>query len=349
MTITKRLSRFKTYPYTNTRVRVMRANLITDSEYRKLSKMELSAIAEFLTNRGYSQEIEELGTRYSGEELIERALKQNLANTYIKLIDISPEDVQELLQAYYRKFELQNLKIILRKHMRDADEDVTDVLIPTPGMYRETLQRYMEMDDIETIIDEFTREGFNDNLQNLLADTDNLTEMEDLLDLYYYRNLQEEARNVGGHSKLFMEFLQLEAALININLILRMKRRNYDYGTIIDRLVDIPTSQQIVDNDELAAQESYEDALELVRESAVGAYMDAEDLSPAEISHALDKFKLQKGIQMLHRDQLSVNPILGFMICKEIEFNNLRMLVRAKEEELGNEFIERNLINGVAK
>jgi len=36
------------------------------------------------------------------------------------------------------------------------------------------------------------------------------------------------------------------------------------------------------------------------------------------------------------------------MICKEIEVSNLRMIVRAKEDDLGEEFIDRNLVEGVA-
>lgn len=344
-----RLSQLKTYPYTNARVRAMRANLITDGEYRKLAKMQLGEIAEFLSNRGYSTEIEELGATYEGEELVERALKRNLSNTYMKLIRISPTEVEQLLWAYYRKFEIQNLKIILRKKIRDADEDVTDVLIPTPNMDRGTLQRYLDMNTTEDVLDAFTISGFDSNLRSLLSDADNLQEIEDLLDSYYYMHLQEQAAEAGVTSQLFTEFLQLDAALININLILRMKRRNYAYDDIMARLVDIPKRQQIVDNERLASADTYEDALELVKDSAVGKYVGDEERSAGEISRALEIYKLQNGIDMLHRDQLSVNPILGFMICKEIEVSNLRMIVRAKEEELGEDFIERNLTTGVAR
>lgn len=356
MNITNRLSRvknhtkrFKTYSYTNTRVRVMRADLISDSEYRKLTKMELSGITEFLENRGYSDEINDLATSHSGEELIERALKRNLANTYIKLIDISPDDVQEMLRVYYRKFELENLKIILRRHVRERTGDVSGVLIPTPEMDHETLQRYLQMESREEIIDRFTRETFDNDLATRLKEAEHLAEMEDLIDTYYYNRIQDEAADLGPRSKLFTEFLHLEDALLNISLILRMKRQDHDYSEIMDRLVDIPETQQIIDNKELASQDSYQDALERVQDSPVGEHIHEDEMSAAEISRAIERYKLEKGIKMLHKDQLSINPILGFMICKEIEVSNLRMIVRAKEEELGEDFIERNLITGVTQ
>lgn len=346
MNISNPVKRLKTYPYTNARVRAMRSNLVTDSEYRKLQKMELADIAELLSNRGYRQEIEELGAEYSGSELIERALKRNLSNTYMKLLRISPDEVETLLWAYYHKFEIQNLKTILRMQLRPERSDVSETLMPTSTMDQETLQQLQQMDSAEEVLDAFQIAEFEGNLQDRLADADTLQEIEDQLDIYYYEQLQQATERASHSSGLFQEFLTIETALTNINLILRMKRRGYDYDAIADRLIDIPAERQIVNNDELARADSYEDAFEIVQDSEVGQYIDEE--TPAEIGRALDKYKLNKGIQMLHKDQLSINPILGFMICKEIEVSNLRMITRAKEDELGEEFIERNLITGVS-
>lgn len=347
MSLTEKFSRLKTYPYTNARVRAMRANLVSDSEYRKLAKMSLSEIAEFLGNRGYGREMEELGAEYEGEELIERVLKRNLSNTYMKLIRISPTEVEALMQAYYRKFEVQNLKTLLRKQLRETEEDITEILIPTPSMDRGTLQRYLEMSSVDEVLDKFTIQSFDGNLQDALKDADSLQEMEDTLDAHYYMNLEERAHEAGVSSKLFTRFLQIETALLNITLILRMKRRDYGYEDILDRLVEIPTRLQIVDNEQLAQTDSYETALDMLRESKIGDHLTDGVESPAEISRALQTYKLEKGIEMLHTGQLTINPILGFMVCKEIEVSNLRMIVRAKEEDLSEDFIERNLVTGV--
>lgn len=338
-----RLAGMKTYAYTNTRVRAMRADLITDDEYRKLQKMTLQEIVEFLGQRGYGDEIDALAGEYSGAELIERAITKNLGNTYMKLLRISPEPIQELLSTYYRKIEIENLKTILREKLRDVD--AAGELMPTPNMDMETLRRYREMETADDVLDAFALDGFDRDLRTLLADADNLPEIEDTIDTWYYEHVQETATETKI-SQLFTEFLQLEVALKNIQLILRMTRHDRDRTVIEDRLIDIPEQQQVIPHDELLAAETYDDVVDRLEESDIGQFI--EKRTPAEIGRALETYKLQKGIQMLHTDQLSINPILGFMICKEIEVGNLRMIAQAKEEELGTDFIDRNLVRGVA-
>ncbi|MFB6166898.1 MAG: V-type ATPase subunit, partial [Candidatus Nanohaloarchaea archaeon] len=60
MNISQKLVKAKNYSYVNARVRARRGDLIADGEYRKLMKMELAEIAEFMENRGYQGEVNEL-------------------------------------------------------------------------------------------------------------------------------------------------------------------------------------------------------------------------------------------------------------------------------------------------
>ncbi|MFB6077104.1 MAG: V-type ATPase subunit, partial [Candidatus Nanohaloarchaea archaeon] len=221
MNVKQRIAGMKNYAYTNARVRAMRGNLITDQEYRKLSKMDLAEIAEFLENRGYREEIDELGADHRGAELIERAVRQNLAATYRKLMRISPEPVQELLSLYYRAFDIENLKIVLRQVVRGGEGDIDRMITPTPRFDAETVDRLAGMDDPGQVLEAVTVEGFDGDLRGMVDDPSDLAAVEDALDSYYYTNLVEQIDRVGVNSDLFREFLQLEAALTNISLILR--------------------------------------------------------------------------------------------------------------------------------
>ncbi|MDY6773812.1 MAG: V-type ATPase subunit, partial [Candidatus Nanohaloarchaea archaeon] len=106
-----------------------------------------------------------------------------------------------------------------------------------------------------------------------------------------------------------------------------------------------PSRRQLLEPQDLASL-SYEEILERLKESPAGGFIQEE--TSAEIQRALEKYKLNKGIQLMHEDQLGVNPVLGFMVCKEVEAKNLRMIARAKEEGLGEEFVDRNLVRGVS-
>lgn len=340
-------ARNRTYPYVNARVRAMRADLITDGEYRKLAKMDLSEIAEFLGQRGYTG-IEEYGADFEGAELLERAIRKRLLDTYRKLVRISPEPVQEMLQLYYRRFDVENVKMVLRSILRNPNVDLATMLLPTHDLSREELERWIEAGSVDEILQNVRFTGFDGSPLDFIEETDSLAAIEDGLDRYYYRNMLHAAERAGRHSEHFRDFLELEAALKNVNLILRLHRRRVDYETIMERVIDIPRGQQVLDTKRLANADTYDEAVDLVRKTPVGEHLDP-DASPAEIGRALDRYKLEKGITMLHRDTLSINPILGFMICMEIEAGNVTTVIRATEEEMGEEFIERNLITGVAR
>ena len=47
---------------------------------------------------------------------------------------------------------------------------------------------------------------------------------------------------------------------------------------------------------------------------------------------------------MLHMNYLSVDTILAFMFAKDMEVRNLRILLKGKQFDLQNEFIEGQII-----
>ncbi|MDY6768859.1 MAG: V-type ATPase subunit [Candidatus Nanohaloarchaea archaeon] len=341
--IVDRLTAVNNFSYTNARVRARRANLITDQEYRKLAKMDLAEIAEFLGKRGYDREMEELGADLSGEDLIETGVRRNLVRTYRELMVMSPDPVQEMLDVYFRKFDVENLKILLRAQQDGAD--VSDIVVPTRSLDQEALDRLAELDTPEAVIDAADLAGLDGDLQEHVPEDASIAELEDALDTHYYTNIIDRVDEIGGRSELFQRFLETEAALKNVSLVLRMKRRGYAYEDIVDRLIPV-TGRGPVDVQELARLETVDEVVNRLEESPVGEYLAGD--SPAEIQRGLETYKLKQGIRLMHRDQLGVNPVLGFLVCKEVEATNLQMIARAKEAGLGESFIERNLVEGVA-
>ncbi|MFB6166660.1 MAG: V-type ATPase subunit, partial [Candidatus Nanohaloarchaea archaeon] len=302
-------------------------------------------IAEFMENRGYQGEVNELGADHEGEDLIERAVRSNVARTYRELMKMSPGPVQELLSLYFRKFDIQSVKTVLREKLGGGGEDVDVMVLPTRELDRDTLERFMEM-EAEDILSEFHLKGFNGDVMDEVEDPSDLSEVEDALNIYYYTNLVEKAGEAGGQSRLFQRFLKLEAALKNISLILRLNRKDYTYEDIKEKLIPVPSSLQVVDEDMLARADE-EEMLKMLRESELGEYLE-EDLEIPQVETSMERYKLEQGVNMMHRDQLGVNPVLGYMVCKEAEARNLRMIARAKAEGLGEDFMERNLVGGVA-
>jgi len=78
--------KLKRYPYTYARVAAMRSNLLNKQQYHKLIKMELNSLIKFLEEETtYKEQIDKLAINYSGVDLIEHALNENLVTTTEKL------------------------------------------------------------------------------------------------------------------------------------------------------------------------------------------------------------------------------------------------------------------------
>ncbi|MCJ7429342.1 MAG: ATP synthase A1 subunit C [Candidatus Nanohaloarchaeota archaeon QJJ-5] len=331
------------YPYVNARVRAMRSKLLSSNDYRKAMNMSLAEINEFLQQQDYRDEINEYASDHDGADLLEIALRQNLANTYQKLIEISPETVETLLQAYFQKFDVENIKTIVRKKLNEKHADIDPLLIPTDRFDDDALRRLQDM-SVEEILQE-VKLGAQEPLSVDIDEPDDLAAIEHELDRRYYSSLQETADRLPSDGKLFKEFLGLELERRNIGLILRMQRQGYDETTIRDNLITMLDQHDTSLIEELLEAEDYEAAIEHLKTEDIGQFITNDDLP--QVERALDRYKLDRGTTMLHKHPLSINPILGYMISKEAEIENLRIIMQAKRTGLGNEFIEDNIIQTV--
>src|SRR3989344_6810363 len=105
-----KLMKFGTYPYTTSRVKVMKSSLLAKEDYLKMKKMGLNEMIRFLEEREYKKEIDALSPHYKRMELINVALNENLASTVNKLLRISTKESQDLIKNYSMKWVIGNIK-----------------------------------------------------------------------------------------------------------------------------------------------------------------------------------------------------------------------------------------------
>src|SRR2546427_750515 len=73
------------YAYANARVRVRKAKLLPRDSYQKLLKMEIPEITRFIEGTEYGKEIDELATKFKGNDLLEHALNVNEERNYAEV------------------------------------------------------------------------------------------------------------------------------------------------------------------------------------------------------------------------------------------------------------------------
>lgn len=324
----------KDYPYLYARVSAKRAKLLDRRDYEDLLKMEPNQIAKKLEEGEYQHEIDQLGARYDGVELVELALNRNLSNSMQELVSMAPEPLAGVIEVYLRRYDILTLKRLLRWKKGNSKRDSKDMFVPISRYSFEELSDLMEK-DYEEIIDGI---GFPDSEVDYQSfiDSYELSEVEHALDKAYSEELDSLSDKVS--SSKFREFMRKELEHENIVTALRLKRYGFDREEIEKHLVNGRRTGIVQD---IMDAGSLEDAMRLLVES--GRAESVESLEDME--HQLESYRLEKALTMVHAEPLGATSIIGYIVAKQIEVKNLRMLIRAKETGLQNlETIRSNLV-----
>ena len=102
------------YPYVVARVKAKRRNLLPPETYSKFLVMSIPEISRTLGETTYRTEIESLGIKYTGADLIEYTLNLNMANTFKEILGFSKGHLNTMIAHYLSEWDIWNIKAVLR-------------------------------------------------------------------------------------------------------------------------------------------------------------------------------------------------------------------------------------------
>ncbi|MBZ6495586.1 V-type ATP synthase subunit C [Natrinema longum] len=339
--------------YVNARVRSRRAAMLSDEDYRKLIRMGPSEIARFMEETEYEREINELGTRFSGVDLIEYALNRNLAKHFDDLLEWSEGKLYDRIVRYLRKFDVWNLKTIIRGIYTDTDpEEIRTDLIRAGELDDGTIDRLVEVDSIEDVIELLDGTIFAEHLEVAFEEYEEsgaLVPLENALDRAFYENLLADlGRPQEGPEAKYVEFLEAEIDFRNARNALRLARSGSDldpaaYYIEGGVLFDESDLNRLVGDydalvDHIAENKRYGDRLS----GALDRLRDADSL--IQFEHALDAALLEYADLLSSVYPTSISPVLSFVLGKEREVENIRAIARGREVGLDETEIEEELV-----
>jgi V/A-type H+-transporting ATPase subunit C len=340
------------YPYTYARVSAMRGKLLDIDSYHKLLKMKSSEIAKFLQETEYKKEIDELAVTYSGIDLVEIALSKNLIKAFLKLKRISHESLKLLVEAYLRRMDIVNLKIIMRaKFTNAAVEEVEPLLMPVGDFDRKYFLELMKKESVEEIVQSLKFVDLTEALRTF-KEKNTLYDIENKLDHHYYESILEFTERIPEQGDLFKRFLKNEIDVLNMKILLRLKKENVDAKEIENYLFFSGRRLGSRELKKLAAAPSIEEMLEKLKKYGYSKVIEAgeqsfkKDNSLIDIEIELNRFLLDGAILLLHQHPLSIDVILGYMFAKEIEIKNLKTLIKGKQLNMEEDFIIKELVMG---
>lgn len=326
------------YPYMYARVSAKKAKLLDEQDYEQLLKMEPNEIARKLGEGEYKQDIDELGSKHDGVELVELALMRNVSRMMGDLIDISPESLDHVIESYLRRFDILSLKRLLRWKKGDGQrEDLQDMLYPVGSYTVEELEELSER-SFGQILSSIEFPDAKVDYQSFIEEGDNIKKIERDLERAYYTELRQVAESLN--SKWFSEFVEKEIEYEDLKISLRLKKYGLEREEIEEWLIgDEPIGcvERVLNSRDL------EEAIEEVEDCEDIIFENGKNIE--EVEHTLEVERYASGVRALHSEPLGLTSIFGYIVAKMVEVKNLRMLIRAKETGIQNlDTIRNNLV-----
>jgi V/A-type H+-transporting ATPase subunit C len=336
--------------YVTARVKARKSALYGDEEYRKLVRMGPAEIARFMEESDYEDEINALGARHSGVDLIEYALNRNLAKQFDDLLGWADGRLYGLIARYLRKFDAWNIKTVIRGLYSGADrEDIEDDLIRAGEFDAALLDSLLTAPSIEEVVERLSGTIFDEDLDAAYEDyeeTGVLVPLENAIDRTYYDHLLDDLV-VDEATQQYREFLEAEIDFRNARNALRLAQSGAD----IDPAAYYIDGGSLFTASELASLSQNRDELvTAIRESRYGddlsAALDELEAAPSLIrfERALDAALLEYTNSLGHVFPLSITPIASYILAKEREVDNIRAIARGREAGLSEEQIEQELV-----
>jgi V/A-type H+-transporting ATPase subunit C len=335
------------YAYATTRVRAMKAHLFPKETYSRLMNMDIDEMTRFIEESKYKDAIDEMARQYKGVDLIEHALNRHLAVTFTKLINISEGELNLLITEQLKEYDIWNLKTILRgKYCNASTEEILDAIVAAGSLQYILLTELASKDTYEEVISELEGSEYYPILEQYNGD--NLSDIENQLDKKYYADLF----NVIGYSKskdrkLFASFTKTGIDIKNLMTLFRLKKSGMTDPKYMDLMIDGGLQMTLADIEKMLALPFEEFIAELENypcwddiSDVVGPDMDSLSI----VESRLKKYRLKSATSSSHFYPLSVVPIMDYMLGKKNEVNNLRIIIRGKAANLGDDFIREQLV-----
>jgi len=329
----------------------MKSLLLKKEDYDKIVKMDPSEVIKFLQDGVYKEEIDSLAIKFSGIKLVENAVNKHLTKIFLKLKMISDPNTNFLLNQYLKRYDFWNIKTILRAKLTNVkEESILELLLPVGSLKIDMLRKLFSKGSAREILNSCNLVNiseFREALDNFER-TNDLSEIENLLDYHYYKDSMLFCEKIPEEGKLFKEFFQYEVGVYDLKIILKkiffkLERKNVEKYLIFGgKELSKKSIYSLLAKDSL---QSFMGELKKTYYGKIFANLKEDVQDPLLRYEVLfDEFLLKKSILLFHQHPLTVDVVLGFMFAKEIEVKNIRTIIKSKKLEFTEDYVKKLII-----
>ena len=314
----------------------------------------IDAMVELLQRTHYKEELVSLSLKHKGSLLVELAAGIHFAKIVDKIRAFSPRSDRSAVIGLLKRWDLLNLKTLLNGLRSGKNYDaIKPYLIPVGSLSEHDFERIAKAQDLLAELKKtdlgrellsqstalFSKQMFS-AFNNALRDMDSFMQLQTILDAYIYL-LIDKALGTGDRDiERIKRIMKKEIDAKNIVMIFRLKKyakakiKNYLIrgGSLGDSVIT-----QLIDAKDISSAER-------IIKSKFSAIELQENASMVDLEIALEKAIAAEKLAAFHVSVLSIGVMLGFLLLKEEELNNLRKIAKAKEFGIPEDEVRKMLV-----
>lgn len=324
------------YANPNAKIRAMKGRLLSADEFHSL--LDTDTYQEFLRRlqtTSYAVDLSEKDLGETSIPVLTNIIYKSLFRDYDKTIRSIRGKIQKFFILLYQKYELINLKAILRGICSEvAPEEVAPLVLPTERYTLFSKEKLLEFRKVHDAVDHLQGTFFQYPLNQALRRFETEKEffpLEMALDLHYYHTLWDEMMKLSGEeNKIVKKILGMFVDILNVSWIIRFKEQ-YRFSTeeILNYTIHHGYAFKLRERRRLAESRDPAEMLAYLETTQYGKVI-SRDTKLSTLQIVLHRWLVSQLQPYFLGDPFQIGVIFGYLLLKEFEVSDLITLAEAK-------------------
>lgn len=293
----------------------------------------------------------DLGNRYEGLSLVEYATYANMAKAFRSILNSSTGALSRMVNAYLTKWDFENLKTIMRgKKYGLPIEEIREDLVPAGNLSMDDLDKMLSLTTIEDILAAFSKKihiVVPDDVISSYKTNGILGSIEDVLVKEYYKNLLASISSSDRPTQIFRTYIKTCIDLKNVETVLKFKADGITGDVVVEYWIPGGTEVDEKVMSQLAAAQDIQAAVNEMQQLRMYSEIKdslSQDSTILDVVGVINKYRVELANKVGHMYPLSVIPVVDYMIHKENEVRNIRMIAHGTDSGLDRDTMKKLLV-----
>ena len=265
------MSNLTRYSGLSTKIRAMKARLLTDEDYRHISELpSVADVAAYLKRKpSYEEILAGLSEAEAHRGELEKLLQLSIYDGFRRIYHFADNGQRGFMKLYFKRYEVSLIKRAFR--LAADQKSILPILFGAEDFFRKYSKlNLQELDDANSLPEAIAAlEGseYYEPLSKLESEEPSLFDLEMALDMYYFGQIWKRRETIakGEDLAVLTESFGAKFDMINLNWIARSRRfRGLTQADVIAMLIPVEHHLHRREIRELTAAESREAFAETV-------------------------------------------------------------------------------------